>query len=126
MELSNKVRVRARDLELSREERGVLEQRVLHAVDRFADSIDRIDVMMTDVNGPRGGVDTRCRVHVALASGAIIDVHAEGESALQAFARVSGRLRRALAGVSVSHVADPRRSLRMVQPAPLSDAPASP
>ncbi len=47
----------------------------LHVHDRFAAALDQhvthirgIDVTLRDENGPRGGVDKTCQVHVVLAS----------------------------------------------------------
>ena len=58
-----------------RTERGTLspaliehaESRLRFALGRFGDRIAQVAVRLLDENGPRGGVDQRCRVQVALA-----------------------------------------------------------
>jgi len=37
---------------------------LLFALGRFAHRIQRVRVSLADVNGPRGGEDKRCRIHV--------------------------------------------------------------
>ncbi|AKF09862.1 Ribosomal subunit interface protein [Sandaracinus amylolyticus] len=44
------------------------ERRIGFAVRRFQERVDRIDVHLTDLNGPKGGEDLECRV-VARAPG---------------------------------------------------------
>ena len=41
-------------------------RRVRYALDRFAPELRRVDVRLSDLNGPRGGVDQRCRVSLIL------------------------------------------------------------
>ena len=71
---------------------------------KFASSIERISVRVTDVNGPRGGVDQRCRVKVVLSGLPSVVVerrHANVEAAIntalrateEAVRRVVGRRR---------------------------------
>jgi ribosome-associated translation inhibitor RaiA len=52
---------------------------------KFASSIERVTVRVTDVNGPRGGVDQRCRVKVVLSGLPSVVVerrHARKEAAI--------------------------------------------
>jgi len=50
----------ARDPEL----RNHIRRRLQFALGRFAERIEHVRVTVTDVNGPRGGVDKRCSIHV--------------------------------------------------------------
>ena len=46
--------------------RDDVERRFRFALGRFAPRIGRVTITMADVNGPRGGLDKRCRVVVGL------------------------------------------------------------
>ena len=59
-------------------------RRVQLALSRFGTSILSIKVRITDTNGPKGGVDTRCVVSVNLASGGEVVVQNEGENVFSA------------------------------------------
>jgi ribosome-associated translation inhibitor RaiA len=39
-------------------------RRLSFALGRFGDRIGRVTVNLSDINGPRGGIDTRCRIVV--------------------------------------------------------------
>ena len=59
---------------------------------KFASSIERISVRVTDVNGPRGGVDQRCRVKVVLSGLPSVVVerrHANMEAAIDTALRAT-------------------------------------
>ena len=58
------VKIQARNTEVSRTFEEWIERRLLFALSRFGDRIRRVTALMEDINGPRGGVDKRCRVTV--------------------------------------------------------------
>jgi ribosome-associated translation inhibitor RaiA len=43
-----------------------IRQKLARRLSKYRQSIERISVRLTDVNGPRGGVDQRCRIKVVL------------------------------------------------------------
>lgn len=43
-----------------------IERRLSTALGRLKGRIDRITIRLVDVNGPRGGIDKRCRIIVSL------------------------------------------------------------
>ena len=55
-------------------------RRVRFALSRFWTAIRIITVRAIDINGPKGGVDTRCVLSVKLTSGKEIVVQGEGEN----------------------------------------------
>ncbi len=58
--------IHARGFELTDGIHDHVQRRVRTAVGRFGDKLTRVVVRLTDVNGPRGGVDKRCLVTVTV------------------------------------------------------------
>ena len=66
------------------------------ALEPMATRIERVSVRFDDVNGPRGGVDTRCRARVLLSGHDSVMVEQRGRSPEHAITLVTPRLRRTL------------------------------
>lgn len=58
--------VRVIGVELDEADRALIRQKLGAKLGKFAASIERVTVRMTDANGPRGGVDHVCNVKVVL------------------------------------------------------------
>ncbi len=72
--------------------RAALDHRVRFVFRRMQDKVRQIHVSLHDVNGPRGGVDKRCRVTLKLDAHGLLVVSAQAPSASLA---LDGALRRA-------------------------------
>jgi ribosome-associated translation inhibitor RaiA len=68
-------------------------RRLAFALRRFHDRVQRTTVRLTDVNGPRRGVDSRCSVTVDLVRGGSLFVEATAASPFAAISVAAGRLR---------------------------------
>jgi putative sigma-54 modulation protein len=92
------IEVRVRNCEPKLELRDHAERRARFRLSRFASAIQFIDVCVTDVNGPKGGLDKECQVQ---ARGNLIgeitvqetssDPFAAVEAAVDRLARTVGR-----------------------------------
>ena len=58
--------IRVAGAALDDQERAYIARKLGMKLGKFATSIERVSERVTDVNGPRGGVDLRCRVKVVL------------------------------------------------------------
>lgn len=58
--------VSAKSVDLPDDTRRHVERRIHFALGRFVERVDRVHVRLVDENGPKGGVDKTCRVHVRL------------------------------------------------------------
>lgn len=58
--------IQAHGIPLTAALRDHTERRLTFSLARFADRVRRVKVRLADVNGPRGGIDKRCRIQVTL------------------------------------------------------------
>lgn len=81
-------------MELERRHKGIAFDQSLHdlvashiqsALRRFADSIRRVTVQLTDTNGQRGGIDKCCGIAVRLSSGKTIRAREMNTQVVAAF-----------------------------------------
>ena len=66
------------------------------ALGRFAGRITRVEVHLSDVNGAKGGRDTRCVMEARVAGLKPVAVDAQADSARDAARGAAGKLERAL------------------------------
>ena len=82
---------------LSEELRQFAERRLRFALSRFDSKIQRISLVLTDTNGPRGGVDKLCRITVSLRRANDVAISDEDADAATCIARAAERIGRAVA-----------------------------
>jgi ribosome-associated translation inhibitor RaiA len=91
------VTLTSKDLELSAETREYVERRLYFNLGRFLGSIDRVEVVLSDENGPRGGIDKRCRIAVKLGGSADVVVDGKSDTLKDLINTSSDRVGRAVA-----------------------------
>jgi len=67
-----RIDIRSLDFPLTRDLRKYAERRLRFALARAGDRIRVVQVRFSDVNGPRGGIDKRCRIQVSLNGPALV------------------------------------------------------
>jgi ribosome-associated translation inhibitor RaiA len=75
--------------------RDWVHERLGRHLGKFASQIERIDVRFGDENGPKGGIDRDCLVHVVVNGLPPIAVEVRGETDREAFDLAAGRAERA-------------------------------
>lgn len=60
------INIQARNFALSDEVTRFVERRLRFALGRLDEKILHVTVRLSDINGPRGGIDKHCHLHVAL------------------------------------------------------------
>jgi hypothetical protein len=89
----------------------------LAGVLRGESRVERVVVRFEDLNGPKGGDDTACRIQVALSGLPVIVVEARAEGEAHAFRLALPKLNAALKRQLDRRRAKPRTTLRLLQPA---------
>jgi len=77
---------------LADELKAYIERRLRFALGRFESRIDGVTLRLTDVNGPRGGIDKRCQVAVALVPRGVVMVEGFDHDPFALVARVAKRV----------------------------------
>jgi len=92
-----KIEIRGTGMKVTGALREHVIRRLRFAVSRFGPRLRRIEVRLDDVNGPRGGIDKRCRVAVGVRSGSAIVVEEADADMYAAISRAADRTGRAVA-----------------------------
>lgn len=87
-----------------------VERRFQFALDRFAARIERVDIRLEDVNGPRGGVDRRCRVDLVGRRSWRIHVEGSGATFEEAVDAAAARAARSV-GRLLTRIAETNREV---------------
>lgn len=86
----------ARGLKLGNEVRTAMHEMLNGAFERFADRVQTVNVVVEDVNGPRGGEDKRVRLELHGTRRKHVMVEGRGTDVLPTLARVLERATYAL------------------------------
>jgi ribosome-associated translation inhibitor RaiA len=58
--------LRTADVDLTREDRAYIRHKIDAKIGKLSRPVERVSFRLTDVNGPRGGVDKVCRAKVVV------------------------------------------------------------
>lgn len=87
-----KVSVRPRGIEWCDSLQDLVERSIVFAVDRYRGRVRHISVFLTDVNGPRGGVDKLCQISAEVSGTMPVLILERGDDVLSTVNRAARRL----------------------------------
>lgn len=79
------VSVRGHNVQIEEHHREYMRDRLGHKLAKYAPSIERIEVRLEDLNGPKGGIDHACRIQVTLSGLGLIVVEERHAEAIPSF-----------------------------------------
>jgi putative sigma-54 modulation protein len=83
--------IHSQNVRISQPLRVHIERRLNFALERFAMRIAKVSVSVGDLNGPKGGIDKRCRVAIVLAPSTMIVMEAQDSNIYVAIDRVADK-----------------------------------
>jgi putative sigma-54 modulation protein len=85
------IEIRARHVDVTAGLRAHVERRLNFALGRFAEQIGTVRVTLDDLNGPRGGIDKRCRIMIRVVPMGTIVMEDQDSNVYTAIDRVAGK-----------------------------------
>ncbi|HVJ94049.1 MAG TPA: HPF/RaiA family ribosome-associated protein [Labilithrix sp.] len=101
--------IRTFGVDVSADIREYVRKRMSRRLAKFAEKIERLTVRLTDVNGPRGGVDTLCRVKAVMSGLESVVYDTVSHDPREAIDRASHGIERAVRKTIAQRRALPRR-----------------
>jgi putative sigma-54 modulation protein len=89
--LKMQISIRTRAIEVTDELRDLVARRLEHALDTFKGRIETASVYLTDMNGPRRGVDKLCQITVRVQGIGDLVILERGLTVAGALSRAAGR-----------------------------------
>lgn len=83
--------IHGKDIPITEQLRGHIQRRLSFALERFAARIRKLRINVADLNGPRGGVDKRCRVAIVLIPSQTIVIEERDSNIYVAIDRIGDR-----------------------------------
>jgi ribosome hibernation promoting factor len=90
------VRITGNNISISASLKTYTERRLRSVVGKAFKALKEAEVRLTDVNGPRGGVDKECAIRVQLHRKGVVFVRATGEDAYATVDKAVSRLKLAV------------------------------
>jgi ribosome-associated translation inhibitor RaiA len=91
-----KMQIVTKNLTVSDSHKDRIERRLYFALGRFSTGIVSVEILLQDENGPRGGVDKRCRIIVRLRASDDVIVEGRGQETTSLIDRTAARAGRAV------------------------------
>ncbi len=110
--------IRAVGVTLGADDRAYVRRKLDRKLGKFSRRIERTSVRIDDVNGPRGGIDKRCRIKVVLTGLPSVVVEERHHSLQAAIDGALARVERAVRQAADSRRTRPRRRRRLGAPPP--------
>lgn len=86
----------ARNFKMKQDLHDLVERRLQFALGRFSSRIKRVRLVLSDENGPRGGIDKKCLIEVNLVSSGKVLVEVTDAEIEPAVSRAADRVARRL------------------------------
>ena len=91
------IEIQSRNVKLTSELRQLLNKRVEFAFSRFKDRIQKVKIQLSDINGPKGGIDKECQFHLTLPDQPDVVVKGTSDKLESAISRTATRSAKTLA-----------------------------